>query len=307
LNSVVCTLFEGDYHYGVGALANSLFAAGFRGTIFAGFRGPLPLWVSGSKEFDGFTEFTPADGLTLRFIPLTTKIHLTNYKPNFMLEVWKKHCPKADAMFYFDPDITIKCRWTFFEEWVQGGVALCEDVNSPMPSSHPIRNAWRTYYYKFGRDLANAYDIYVNGGFVGATTEQKGFLEEWYQIQQEMAPAAEGMMGCGLRDRTFMFCYTDQDALNITLMATKQNVSLVSKEAMDIEKPGVIMSHKLGGRKPWRRRFCYEKIREGVSIGFADKAYWRTHSDAPIRLYSKVRKTCKLIDLAAGVLLDRIL
>src|SRR5438874_10678349 len=101
MTAAVCTLFEGDYHYGVGALANSLFAHGFRGTVYVGYRGRLPPWMSGQSGADS-CEYTPADGLTLRFIRLSTHLHLTNYKPDFMMEVWNDHCPHVDSLFYFD-------------------------------------------------------------------------------------------------------------------------------------------------------------------------------------------------------------
>lgn len=121
MNSVICTLFEGHYHYGLGALANSLYAKGFRGTIFAGYRGELPPWITNAKMLGDVTEFSPADGLIIRFVRLTEKIHLTNFKPEFMLSLWEKHCPDAESLFYFDPDITVIGRWTFFEEWVGAG------------------------------------------------------------------------------------------------------------------------------------------------------------------------------------------
>jgi len=124
MNSAVCTLFEGDYHYGVGALANSLYAQGYRGILYAGYRGELPPWAAGTGVRDQAAEFTAAQGLILRFIPLATKIHLTNFKPDFMLSLWRDHCPDAQSLFYFDPDITVIGRWTFFEEWVEAGVAL---------------------------------------------------------------------------------------------------------------------------------------------------------------------------------------
>jgi hypothetical protein len=305
MTSAICTLFEGDYHYGLGAFANSLYARSFRGTIFAGYRGPLPPWTVGGKVFDGFTEFSPAAGLTLRFIPLTTKIHLTNHKPDFMLEVWDKHCPEAGAMFYFDPDITIKCRWTFFEEWVQGGAALCEDVNSPMPSSHPIRNAWRDYYGKLGRKLKNSLDIYVNGGFLGLSLEQKGFLEEWRQIQREMSPAAGDLMDWVLHDRTFKFCFTDQDALNIALMDTARPFSLSGKDGMDIDRMGYLMSHSLGTNKPWRRNYLWERLSKGFAPGPADKNFW-ANSSQPIRITTDFFKIFKVADIMAAAALERL-
>jgi hypothetical protein len=305
MNSAICTLFEGDYHYGLGALANSLYARGFRGTIYAGYRGPLPPWVAVANEVNGFTDFSPADGLTLRFIPLTTKVHLTNYKPDFMLEVWEKHCPQAGNLFYFDPDITVKCRWTFFEEWAQSGVALCEDVNSPMPSSHPVRNAWRNYYGKLGRKLKNSLDMYVNGGFVGVAREQKKFIEEWNQIQQEMSPSAGNLMDWGLQDRTFKFCFTDQDALNITLMDTAMPFSLSGKDGMDIVHMGYLMSHALGGRKPWRRSYLWERLSLGFAPVSADKFFWANASQ-PIAVMGTVCRILRVVDLKAAAAFERI-
>jgi hypothetical protein len=88
VRSIVCTQFEGDYHYGAAALINSLYKAGFRGELYAGYKGELPYWASKSKEStildDTNHTLQVAEGLQVNFIKIKSSSHLTNYKPDFM-------------------------------------------------------------------------------------------------------------------------------------------------------------------------------------------------------------------------------
>lgn len=306
MTSAICTLFEGDYHYGVGALVNSLYAHGFRGTIYAGFRGPLPPWAASAKKLDDFTEFCAAKGLTLRFIPLATKLHLTNYKPDFMLEVWEKHCPQAASLFYFDPDITIKCRWTFFEEWIDAGVAVCQDINPSMGDNHPIRHAWRKLLVPLGLEFQNHYEIYFNGGFVGLRQSARDFLKEWKKVQSLMAKCGTDFQSLGVGDRTLPFTCRDQDALNIACMTTQQLISPVGQDGMDFQQGGggYIMSHSVGSGKPWNKSFVFDVLRRAAAPSRADKEFFR-FVDSPIQIYPASTKSLKRFGLLAASILGR--
>src|SRR4030095_13452291 len=174
MTTAVCTLFEGDFHYGVGAIANSLHARGYRGKIYAGYRGKLPRWVNVAHS-EGLHEYSPAEGLTLRFVPISADVHLGNYKPHFMLNLWEE-CPEVDALYYFDPDILVKCRWSFFEEWIEAGIALCMDVNPCMPSNHPTRFRWKQFCQKHGLPVVRDLDTYFNSGFLGLSPQHFGFV-----------------------------------------------------------------------------------------------------------------------------------
>jgi hypothetical protein len=308
MTSIVCTLFEGEYHLGLGALVNSLHASGFRGIVWAGYRGTLPPWVTSSKELDGFTEFSLVDGLALRFIPLTTKIHLTNFKPDFMLSLWQKHCPQAQSIFYFDPDITVKCSWSFFEEWVRAGVALCADVNPSMPANHPIRHAWKQFYQPHGVVFRREPDLYFNGGFVGLRREQIEFLHCWQRLQELMTPEIGGLQNVNVRDRTFLFCKTDQDALNIAAMASESPISPMGQDGMDFQHGGggYVMSHAAGMQKPWDKKFLRNLFLRGNSPSRADRIFFR-FVKFPIRLYPSATLSCKRLFLLTASFLGRFM
>lgn len=298
--SAVCTLFEKDYHFGLAALANSLHHHGYRGTIFAGFRGSLPAWASPTTQDGKVVEFQAAEGLTIRFVPVETAAHLTNYKPDFLLSVWQQHCPDAEALFYFDPDITVKCRWGFFEEWVDAGVAICADLNPSMPPSHPIRHAWRRFFQPLGLSFCQEHHLYFNAGFLGVLRTHMHFLATWKQIIDLIAPTLGGLQNLANQDRTFLFHKTDQDALNVATMCTDAPISPTGTDGMDFQPGGggYIMSHAAGSEKPWRKRMLLSAL-DCRRPSLADRAFFR-HVNGPIKPFSPVQLFFKKVDLFAG-------
>jgi len=114
-DDVVCSLFDGDYHLGLGALVNSLFKFGFRGLVYAAYRGPLPPWAADAREGTDFHELHVGDGCAIRFVKVDFAGHLANYKPDFILFVLRTHASRARRVYYFDVDIVVKAPWRFFQ------------------------------------------------------------------------------------------------------------------------------------------------------------------------------------------------
>ena len=283
-DSVVVTLFEGDYHLGAAALINSLCAAGFAGTVVCGHRGPPPPWAPAARR---------PGTVTVEFVALEATAHLTNYKPEFLHHVWTTLHPAADHLFYFDPDITIRAPWSFFLEWSGYGVALVEDVNSPLPESHPRRGAWRRCLARRHRPVRRETSLYVNGGFVGLARAQQGFLREWREamalVGAEIGGLEHSMFSFGavrpeMNSPAYPFSKTDQDALNIALMTAAEPVSILGAEGMDFRPGGWTMAHALGPEKPWRKKLIRAAL-GGRPPTKADREFWR-HADSPLPGFS---------------------
>ncbi len=100
-SSIVCTLSAGDYHFGLGALVNSLYARGFRGDIYIGFRGELPFWAVKSAQADNSGWTYAMNGCLLHFIPLSTTDFLNNHKPDFVLQLMEVHLSGSAKVLLF--------------------------------------------------------------------------------------------------------------------------------------------------------------------------------------------------------------
>jgi hypothetical protein len=296
-------MFEGDYHYGVAAFVNSLHAHGFRGTVWAGYRGQLPPWARPVISEGSTSRYQVANGLDIRFLPLTTESHLTNFKPDFMLNICENHCPSAEALFYFDPDIVIRCQWSYFEAWAKFGIALCEDINSPLSQTHPLRFQWNEIYSQHGHPLRFTSNQYINGGFQGIARPYKEFLNEWCLAQQIMSKEIGSLsqITAHIGGRAHPFSKTDQDALNVALAMTRQPLSIIGKEGMDIESGGFTMSHAIGHLKPWNTSFLSEALR-GHPPSMACKSYF-SYVQSPIGAYSasKLKRARLSLKLASAL------
>ena len=319
LNSSICTLFEGHYHHGVVTLANSIYNSGFRGIIYVGYRGDLPKWaLSGVKEkignWDNAVVFTAATDFKLIFLPLITTYSLTNYKPDFMLSLWQGPAKEAEALFYFDPDIVVFDVWSCYEQWVQCGVAVCEDVNSPLQEHHPRRVGWRNYYNNFDVTLKFVNSIYVNGGFIGLLKKDITFINLWINLQELMALSIGGLDKSIFSKQKYKstineikgfdyFDTSDQDALNATIEVYNGNISYLGKNGMGFIPGKITMYHAIGPNKPWQKNYWLTAIK-GKPPRALDTAYWSI-KNKPIRAHSNWSIRQKKVELNIAKFIGR--
>jgi hypothetical protein len=302
--TAICTLFEGDFHLGLAAFLNSLVHAGYAGRVWAGYRGVLPPWLNQLKKVsDKICEYVVADSVRLEFVPLATEIHLTNYKPQFMLDLLSGAARDCEYLWYFDPDICIRAPWSFFADWQRYGIALCQEiVNNNLPCDTPLRRQWAEIASSLGLSDPRALNHYYNGGMVGVARAHAGFLQIWKRLIEYA-----GANGCDLTafmpgDREMPFHASDQDALNIAAMYSEFPLSTLGPQGMGFAAGDVKMYHAVG-QKPWRGSFPLRAL-AGVPPTNAMKFFF-TQVSEPIRVYSKSVLRAKRLSCATAALIGR--
>ncbi len=312
MKSAVCTLFEGNYHHGLAALSNSLFNNGFRGDFFVGFRGALPPWANtayanADLNWENGKTLKIAEDYKIHFLPIVTDWHLANLKPDFMLDLWSKSAKEAASLFYFDPDIVIKCSWSFYEKWVGFGVALVHEIiANDCPPNHPRRGIWKEAIDKIDMKVERDVHSYINSGFCGVTKSNIEFLETWSKVIQAFIHS----FGFSITHFDFknfqpwdIYFAGDQDAFNIAAMCSKSPLSEMGPEAMDFIHGGFTMSHAVGGPKPWDKHFITSALK-GIPPSFPDKAYWN-YAGFPTASCTKNKIKIKQMSIKIASLIGR--
>jgi hypothetical protein len=298
MKSVIFTLFEKDYSMGAGALINSLVRVGFVGQIIAGYRGEPPSWTR-TLSCDETGSLHLPGGCRVNLVQVGGSDFLAHRKPAFILSQLDAISP--DKIFYFDPDIILKAKWSFFEDWVQFGVAACQDADD-VGANHPFRQGWARFAADHGNRVLRMPNQMLNSGFFGLRVSDIRFLEMWRHLIEQFRKTSgidlasfdfiPGMVlsdyrpgydkilaGVAFPFRELWFIRNNQDLMNLSLMCTDVEMSTIGRDGMDFGESGHIMSHPAGTpMKPWRKHVFH-------SMTNADRLFWR-HCFAPMKIFA---------------------
>ncbi len=289
---ILTTLAERDYFLGLAALLNSVVKHGtYVDKAIVGYRGDLPEWIPELHPTKNGRSFRTKSGLEVELVELSGTLHMVHEKPKWFLHLTEVLAPGADEYFFFDSDIVVNARMSFFGEWVKQGIALCGDVNFTFHRHHPIRKSWASFARAAGHAITYELDDYYNSGFLGWTQETKQFIHDWNKAFAILAPYSGNMKKFRVFDRTATVLSTNQDSLNLAAMITDQPISPVGPEAMGFIYGMRLMHHPIGP-KPWKRSFFKEFFR-GKPPRESDVMFWQNVNGSELKPLpeSKVKRT----------------
>ncbi|MEM8525744.1 MAG: hypothetical protein AAGG68_13970 [Bacteroidota bacterium] len=268
------TLAENRYFLGMAALLNSIVKHGtYFDHIVVGYRGNLPSWLTPLKESKYGKAYAINEQLSIELIAMDGSLHMVHEKPKWFHHLCHELYPEADEYFFFDADIVVMNRMSFFGEWVQHGVALCEDINYYMALNHPIRLHWKKAAAAKGIAVKNQLYRYYNSGFLGWKQEHKAFLGDWEKCFAVLAEYSGDMTKFRTLDRTYPVLSTNQDSLNLATMITSVPMSAIGPEAMSFQHGLNLMVHPLG-LKPWDKKFLLDFFK-GYPPRATDFIFWQ--------------------------------
>lgn len=295
----IVTLYENHYHYGVGALLNSLVSSGFKGLFLVGYKGSIPPWINQLSQTSE-KEFNINSEITVKFILIDTEIHFGYYKPQFIKHVFDTY-PLVDNVYYFDPDIVVNAQWSFFKSWVKVGTALCLDNCFPfVHRNHPWRAEWKELA-KNEQNTDCIIDYYVNSGFIGINRANSLLIDKWILLTEQYRISGGDV---SLFEKNAHRAFKgDQDLLNAALTICPEIIiSIIGTEGMGFTEPTYLMAHAIDSIKPWKANFVKEVLINGSKPSGAAK-YFFSYCEYPIRIFSKRTILLKKINIkiASGI------
>jgi hypothetical protein len=300
-NTVCLTLYEGDHVFGVGALANSLYRVGFRGTLVVGYRGELPAWM----PLENASRWQVAPGFQLVFSKLPEGKGIHQLKPYAIIRVLDEIAPTADKVFFFDADVIVLANWSYFETLVEEGVALVLDHWFPrVAMAHPWRRAWTTLCTDGGFTVRPEEDYYISA-FCGFSRLHRGVADAWWRLTlmlHEQRPKIAACFKPGDR-MTDPFHGTDQDLLAAAVMATEVPICPLGPEALGFTGSPNTMLHPMG-EKPWRRSALLQLVGRGRRPDLYTRNYWR-YLDSPIAVRRQAVRWVQRLDVRTALALAR--
>jgi hypothetical protein len=303
VKSVCLTLYEGDYMWGVGALANSLYRSGFRGSVVVGYCGERPNWVHPAEWGSGEWHVDGDFRVVLMELPQGIGIH--QLKPYAMVRVLDEIEPDADRLYLFDADIIVVARWQYFEALVEEGAALVSDYVFPrIAMTHPWRRAWTRLCTDAGFSVRPGEDYYI-GAFCGISRQHRALVDAWWRLTQELhkqRPELAGRFRPGDR-MVEPFNGTDQDLLAAAVMATKVPICRLGPEALGFTGSPDTMLHPTG-EKPWRGSALGRLLARGSKPDLYTRNFWR-YLDSPIIVHRRLDRWLRRLDVGAASALAR--
>lgn len=292
---VLTSLAEDGYFLGLSALINSVVKNGtYVDKIVIGYRGNLPSWLPSLRETKNGKTCNLQSGLVMDFVFLESNLHMVHEKPKWFKYLTDVLEPEATEFYFFDSDIVILNRMSFFGDWLNEGVAVCEDVNNEMSYNHPIRKQWIKLAEEAGLIIVNKQiNHYYNSGFLAWRRENSAFIDEWVKSFNVISRKSGDMQQFRVHDRTHTVLSANQDSLNLAIMITNETVSTIGPEAMGFRYGLSLMSHPIGD-KPWKRSFITEFF-DGIPPRVSDVYFWENVSGSELQPISNSHVYMKVL------------
>ena len=295
----ILTLYEGNYHLGVGALINSAVHSGFEGTFLVGYRDAPPPWLA---QLERVREGVYAvGGCELECFRCDPGRHLTYHKPFAALELLEARA-ELDTIFYADPDVLFLAPWAYFEKWVGCGVTLCLDANFPFVGRHhPWRKDWGGIIDRAQLKTVNTTTRYYNAGFFGLRRKDIGLLKNWAILTERFEE--EGGSTAAMDTANFVVSVRSDQELLAAAAMTFEDISEIGQEGMGFNGHYCILSHAVESPKPWVQNNLRTAL-AGRGVSVACSLFW-DYCEHPILIRSPRALRIKKLSVKLAKLLSR--